>query len=282
MTAEQDPPHDENTCEAIPLEYAARRILGQQSPPAQPGHVLQWAWRLVVVSSIALTGTFLGKDNLFVLSPMIGVLLAWFALICSIIAAGRNTSGRLPATDRVRPLQMLVTFLVCLLVLLVQGTLASKTLRRVRDVGKSSVTAANLRGIGQAISIYRDDTGVFPPAPDDLVAAGDTTAMQFISPNDPDPAAWVATKPLYSSFIYHPGIGQSFDNPDIVIAFEKKPWTPRQMRLFTSYGRCVLFGDGHVLAIDETDFHALLEKDQALRRQLGWPVFPLDDDHEAH
>jgi hypothetical protein len=282
MTLGQDPSQDDNTCEALPLDCALRQVYGQPSPPQPPGPVLRWAWRMVVVSAITLPGTFLGKDTLFVLSPMAGTCFALIAMICSIIAAGRNTSGRLAATDRVRPLRILVTFLVCLLALLGQGTLASKTLNRVRDVGKSSVTAANLRGIGQAISIYRDDAGVFPPALNDLVATNNVTAMQCCSPNDPGFWMGARTKPLYSSFVYHPGTVQSFDNSDLVVAFEKKPWTPKELRLFPTYGRCVLFGDGHVLAIDEMEFHARLEKDKACRLMLGWPVFPLDDDNKAH
>jgi hypothetical protein len=213
---------------------------------------------------------------------MAGLFFSLTAMVCFLVGVGQNMNKRLAASDRIQPIRILVTFIICLLALLGQGTLASKTLTRVRAASQSSVTVANLRGIGQAISIYQDRFGVFPLALDDLEAADFCTWKQFVSPNDPNPAAWVATKPLYSSFVYHPGIGQSFDNPDIVIAFEKKPWTPREMRFFPTYGRCVLFGDGHVLAIDESEFHARLEKDKACRLMLGWPVFPLDDADKAH
>jgi hypothetical protein len=76
----------------------------------------------------------------------------------------------------------------------------------------------------------------------------------------------------YSSNDYRRPCGGWPDDGDLVIAFERCPWTIIEHKLFTDKGRCVLFGDGRVECLGEDAFRKALEADLARREVLGWPT----------
>lgn len=102
------------------------------------------------------------------------------------------------------------------------------SLARAREISKRAVSAANLRGIGQAIKIYANDNAdKYPPALTALIEDGSITEKQLISPRQPSGV---------TSYVYITGQSENSD-PRNVLAYE---------RLEGQEGTNLLFCDGHV------------------------------------
>ncbi|MBN2562401.1 MAG: hypothetical protein JXQ75_15865 [Phycisphaerae bacterium] len=143
-------------------------------------------------------------------------------------------------------------------------------------MSKASISVANLESIGYTIVLYHRDLGVYPPCLSDLEAADYTTRKQYISPCDPG-AIYAPTGPAYSSYIYHPGVGSLRQDSSLVLAFEKGAWTLADLRMFSGHRRHVLFADGSVRKLTDSEFKAALQQDEKRRFELGWPVCEWDE-----
>lgn len=107
------------------------------------------------------------------------------------------------------------------------------SLARARELSKRTVCMANMRGIGQALYIYAQDDGRFPPNLEALVEAKTSTMRQFHCPSsDAD------EEDIHACYEYIPGITTSSD-PTLVVLYEIN--NPHQ-----GEGGNVLFQDGHV------------------------------------
>jgi prepilin-type processing-associated H-X9-DG protein len=109
------------------------------------------------------------------------------------------------------------------------GSVMLPSLSRAREITKRAVSAANLRGMGQACHVYASDhADQFPESFDVLLQAGLVTPVQLRSPRAEDQDT--------VSYIYVTGqTGES--DPRNVLAYE---------RPVGSEGTNVLFVDGHV------------------------------------
>jgi prepilin-type processing-associated H-X9-DG protein len=121
------------------------------------------------------------------------------------------------------------------------------SLNRARETANRVKCASNLRMIGQAILLYRNDTkGAYPPDLGTLIKTEDITAQAFVCPDTnttpppnmtPDDAAdWVNKN---SDYIYIPPVAGQMPGPTIVICYEKDG-------NHNGDGMNVLFADGHV------------------------------------
>lgn len=107
------------------------------------------------------------------------------------------------------------------------------SLQRARELSKRAVSAANLRGIGQACMIYANDNDDrFPPDLDTVVQGGFVTEIQLRAPTDD---AW---QPGGCSYVYVAGQSMASD-PRNVLAYERPDVNDGE-------GANVLFVDGHV------------------------------------
>jgi hypothetical protein len=107
------------------------------------------------------------------------------------------------------------------------------SLQRARELSKRTVSAANLRGIGQACMIYANEhDDQFPPDLNVLLRDGVLTEKQFRAPLDD---AW---QPGGSSYTYIPGQTPDGD-PANVLAYEHPD-------INNGEGGNVLYVSGHV------------------------------------
>lgn len=148
------------------------------------------------------------------------------------------------------------------------------SLSLARQIAKSPVSWANLRGIGMAIEAYCQDRGSYPPTLHHLIEEGIVTPWQCYAPVDPVGEADVLDLG-YSSYVYQPGIGQWNAQADVILAYERLPWSVLSTS-GTSPVRAyaVLFGDGDVRPLQIQDMQQAVLRDRGKRLELGWPLGP--------
>lgn len=233
-----------------------------------------WRFWIPLLLSVAIAAfVCLGQGTIIIFATAGGFLAAFVTLVGSwncFRASRQRQSGETPgiAVTRRQSHAMLSTGL---LVLAGYALLSLAVLGRTRAYAKSAVTAANLRGIGQGLRLYHEDYGDYPPSHYDLIAVNLSTPRQFLSVYDPD-VRWESmnSETPYSSFEYQPGDGIWCDESRVVLAFERGPWTPGELRLFPTRGRLVLFADMVVRWLDAPAFDDALRDDTERRRELGW------------
>jgi len=81
-----------------------------------------------------------------------------------------------------------------------------------------------------------------------------------------------ADRPIYSSYIYTPGIGKPMADPHLIIAYERRPFTTCQALALAPKERWVLFGNGQVGHLTDAEFAEAVLKNEERRRKLGWPT----------
>ena len=154
-----------------------------------------------------LLGALVDSSGAF--SPV--VLLTWPLNVGVVISAAaavrRNSDSRFPQQAGRSRARAWGTLAFSFIILLAQTGIADRTLARIRMVAKSAVTASDLRGIGQAINLYGQEHGDYPPEFDVLVATGVLVPQQLVSRSDSTPASFDLPDgpPCYTSFVYRPG-----------------------------------------------------------------------------
>lgn len=244
------------------------------NPPEPTALRLRRARRLAVIAVAPVVGSLFFSGPVFLFSPVAGLFVAFLALAC-FLPVPRTQADPPPVVTKPRRREWWGSLLLCLLVLVGQGCLTQVALARVRAAGKATVTAANLRGIGQALKVYHEGEDGYTSCLGDLKAANNVTGLQLLSIADPALSCWEDADPPYSSFAYNPGVGPWRADPEIVLALEREPWTATEMRLFPRHGRWVLFGDGDVRWLLDGEFREAMERDRARRSDLGWPEWPI-------
>ena len=131
-------------------------------------------------------------------------------------------------------------------------SIALPSLSRARTLSKRTVSASNLRGIGQACFIYANENDEqFPPDLQTLVKKGYCTPKQFHAPQDSGQGI---------SYIYLGGTAA--DDPRNVLAYERPD-------INRGEGVNVLFSDSHVEWMKMPDFQRALEETKKRRKLDG-------------
>lgn len=153
-------------------------------------------------------------------------------------------------------------------------------LGNAREFGKSTVTTGNLRTIASGLRLYVESQGDYPPTFVELVSS------QFEGSWDNFWSAGAVWKthaypeeresgPIhggYTDFVYQPGRGAWRTDPELILAYDREPWTILESRLFPRYGRFVLFADNETRRLSEEEFKAARAVDRAMRERIGWPI----------
>jgi prepilin-type processing-associated H-X9-DG protein len=157
--------------------------------------------------------------------------------------------------NRLRRASLLFWLLLCGIILLAVAicTIRTDCDGPTREDANRTKSMANLRAIGQAISIYSDDhQGQYPDSFETILLNVDVTGGIFASPSGNDsPATGPTSQAVASqlsagghlSYVYlGRGLTAKTVTPDTVLAYEliQNPGS----------GSNVLFGDGHVEAVD--------------------------------
>jgi hypothetical protein len=161
---------------------------------------------------------------------------------------------------------------ICLGLLLGSTYLNMQAFATMRVVSKSTMSAASLWGIGASVEGYAYSHATYPPSLEAMVDDSQISPKSLIAPFDPDaPYDVPAGKLIYSSYVYTPGTGKPVADPDLVIAYERGPFTICEPRLFAPKERWVLFGNGQVRHLTDAEFAEAMGKDKKRRQELGWP-----------
>lgn len=269
MSATPPQPNDRG----VPVEYAGADTILDRPPAKSP----RWPLRLAVAGGVVLALLFLANlldtNGVLLLITMLAWPLSAVVLATAVVGVRRNADSRLPTNERRTPRWAWGILACSILLLLVHTGMASQGLHRQRLVGKSVITATNLRFLGAAIQQYGQENGGWPPDFDVLVATGILDPWRLTSVSDPAFAPKPPSRPLcYTSFVYRPGVGKPVSEPALVLAFERMRWSPKDTRLLIKWARWVVFADGRVELLDDKGFASALRRDAERRRELGWPV----------
>jgi hypothetical protein len=241
----------------------------------------KWPWRFAGASVPLAVLALLTAWPLM----MIGACSAWLlgaAALVSVLAIVRrcmrqrrdvSSDGSPPATLPKTWQLALAAALTSLLVLFLAFIYMS-ALTAMRHSSKSSVSAANLKMILSAAETYADRTGTRAADLQDLVAAGICSPKAFFAVFDPEipESAWNSNRVVYSSYVFALPWRFPCNDPQVMVAYERKPFTPVAAKIGASRVRMVLYGNWRVETLDEQQFRAALQKDQQRRRELGWPT----------
>ena len=153
-------------------------------------------------------------------------------------------------------------------------------LGNAREFGKSTVTAGNLRAIATGLKQYVDSQGDYPPTFVELVSSqfnGNwenfwSAGAVFETHAFPEERATDSIPGEYADFVYHPGAGVWRTDPELILAYDREPWTILEEKLFPRYGRYVLFANNETRRISEAEFEAARAADRAVRERIGWPI----------
>lgn len=254
------------------MEYAGGGVPNRPNPARPTEPPFRRGRQALIIGIFCLLATTFATDAWFVFfliaSPLVGLL----GIAFTTVAFWRNSTAGLPDDARIasKSITMLVfamsAYFVLAVLVLFQG------MAIVSGLSKSTVTAANLRGLGVAIQMYCKDEDCFPADWDVLMAANNASSKQLFSPSDPN-IFFSPTPPYYSSFVLFPASAQDLKHPSIVIAFEREPWSKSKLRFFSTPKRYVLFADGLVRMQDANEFLSALEADRKTRSQLNRPVY---------
>lgn len=235
--------------------------------------LLRWSWRLsgasLVMAMVALLTAF----------PLmsIGACSAWVLVVIALVFAVRaiREARRVTSTAQTQPQWPRLGGMLAVSV----GLLAAYSVLNLavtglfREISKTTVTEANLLGIGQSLNLYFRDHGAYPESAFELARLNYVTAKQFLSIGDPRVLAggtWDV--PTYTSFMFLPLTTMMNGDAQVIVCHEREPWSRRELRILAPRVRWVLFADGQVKALDEAQFEEALKKNETRRNELGLPA----------
>jgi len=130
-------------------------------------------------------------------------------------------------------------------------------LGRAREAAREVQCAANLSGIGKAISVYRNDhQGAYPQDLSTLVKEVDLPPEVLICPS-------AESEEKTKSYIYRGVDLKGQERPEWIVLHDKAGNHHNV--------RNVLFADGHVNKLKMAEFQKAIEKDNQIRREIGLP-----------
>ena len=231
--------------------------------------------RAMVATAVFLLTTVFIHPAIVILA----VLSAIAAVGTSIEAARHNRRTPPEGDGQPRRRRTWPTAAVASVLLVGSIAMALTCLSMVRETSKSTISAANLRGIWCGLRNYHEEYASYPDSLHELILAGISCPTQCFCPFDPQ--AWAPrlneadylrpdAEGLYFSYIYQPGRGEWRTDPDVILAYERGPFS-RRMQFTDAYGHFVLFRDGSVRWLTPSELTEARRTDAARRRELGWP-----------
>jgi hypothetical protein len=231
-------------------------------------------WHLAVASCLAAVLAFATAFPLMMLGACAGWILAAVGTCLAVGQAWQAVRRRHDERRTAVRGHAWLAPVILALMLLGQTSVSLEALRAVQGASKANVSEAKLRGIGYAIAEYARQHGACPSEWNELVGSAPLVSpRQFLCDFDPDADRHHGEDVVrYSSYVYKPVPHEGVGDPTIVLAWERKPWSRPDARLWSEYKRWVLFADGKVRPLDATAFEEAIAKDDARRRERGWPT----------
>lgn len=221
---------------------------------------------LLVVAAVLLVPPLWAAGVMFTLPPLVGLVAAIAGLVCV-----RRWRGDEYTEPLVRALRLRAGLsLVAAAIAVCHVALCLRVVVVTRIIALSEVSQSNLRGIGQQLRAYYDNFGQYPETVSALITAGFSTEGQWISPGDGYAVETMVLSEGYSSYAYSPGRGEWSSDPELLLAYERGPWTYGQWDLACNPGYSVLRGDLSVEWLDVGAFDEGRRRDRAARERLGW------------
>ena len=139
-------------------------------------------------------------------------------------------------------------------------TIALPALSAARQQAQTVVCASQLKGIANAINMYRCDfKDKNPPHLQDLIDYEDLSPKTFLCPSANE-------KPGQSSYIYRGGDLTGVEPADMILLYDKQP--------LHNGARNVLFNDLRVERLEEPQFQKALQRDNECRRKRNLEQIP--------
>ena len=212
--------------------------------------------RISVMAIVSLVLGILGFCTVG-LTAIIGLILGVIALI---------SMGKQPRQLRGRGLAIagVVVSSVSFFVIILWITILVPAFGRANELAHRIHCASQLKGIGNAITLYQNDySDKNPPDFKTLVDICDVHPNSFLCISSSD-------QPGDISYIYRGADLDATASSDMVLIYE--PLSNHQDECSN-----VLFADGHVKRVEAEDFPTVIEKDNKIRRSMGLPEKPIED-----
>lgn len=133
------------------------------------------------------------------------------------------------------------------------GYLASVLLAHTREKSVSVISSMNLRSISVGLRLYCEANGTPPGTLNDLIRAGMCTPYGLVSPLDPIRRQNADGSLIDSSYAYLADAAECGKSDDDIVACEREPWTPRDVRVFLQHQRQAVTRSGNVLLLDASN-----------------------------
>lgn len=249
----------------LSTEAASRRF--EQPRVASPTRALRTCKVCVLVSIVCFGLYLFTADVVFVSSIILGTCSALLGLERAITARRIDSKSSLTETVRVSCgcLQFWIG-LSCLL-LCVHGFGVRQLVKNLEEVSLTKQDMANLRLIATAVDLYQIKDAA-PDSFDALIRKNLITATLLRTHNDPRLSSDTIGDQVYWSFVYCRPPVASTDDPKILLAYEREPWSLCGLRRRQQKCRLVLMADGTDLAMTESEFNDALKADASRRSEL--------------
>lgn len=182
------------------------------------------------------------------------LIAGWLSLAVFIAAGWRMTRGRKAKQINVPRLAIRVALVASVFGFAFLNMICFGNLREYAIL---SISSSNLRGISIGLRMYCEKEGVPPSSWDDLIRSGISSPGQFIRPLDPDTFESRDGKVVGTSYIYRSVAAACPSKDEEIVAYERLPWTPRDVRLFRRYWRQGITATGKLQFLEEADIERL-------------------------
>lgn len=250
------------------LDYAVPATTTR--PPQPPDRPLRAACIHLILAASCLVIACVASGAVFTLVPYVALFFAIIALIFGVVAMLRSRDSRLASELRITTSRFAWMFTLDLLCVFGGFVLCKTACIREQQELATLFTKQHLMMIWSAHSAYVEDFRSTPDSLALLVKARLLFPHDLWSLGEPD----FMRTPEYSSFEYQRLRCPMRDEPELVICYERAPWGIVAARMFPRRCRAVLFADGRVSSLTESEFAAALLDDQRRRAELGWPIRP--------
>jgi len=244
--------------------FNAQRPLFTPSPVSRsPAPTRRLAVIFSVICVAATPVILAANDLLFLVAVAIGLFTAASAFVLSIAAWRRNARTPRTAESRISVPQCVRLLVIGAALLTFNSWSCLQCTANTRDISKSVVSTANLRGFATAMEIYRANHGVAPTSLQDLVRVDLASPKQLYSPFDH--VAWTSsgTPTPEPSYVFIPSAATGLVPPNTLLAYERHPYCKRGLSLFPERVHAIVRADCSATWLTPDELAAELAKHPA-------------------